>query len=196
VPLAAHFPEPYCRTRVRVRAEAFIPECLHLGPRSCELPVRVIEPFDFLPEEQVLQRWPMLTRTELRRARKASPPRISFYAFPKKSGGPCYTPEQVQAYIDATYLRAGQCDQSRNLPSSQALSNPPSGSRSADTTSAVNTSIVAAPGTPAAMTPELAASAAEALAQRILSRRKSSSQHSSPRPRNVVERACRTRTSS
>jgi hypothetical protein len=140
--------------------------------------VRVIEPLEFLTEEQVLQRWPMLTRAELRRARKANPPKISFYTFPKKTTGPCYTPEQVQAYIDVTYLRAGQGDQSRNRPSHQALSSPLSASRLADTTSTGSTLPEAAPGTPAGMTPELATSAAEALAQRILSRRKSSSQHS------------------
>jgi hypothetical protein len=104
--------------------------------------VRVIEPLEFLTEEQVLQRWPMLSRAELRRARKANPPKISFYAFPTKTTGPCYTPEQVQAYIDATYLRAGQCDQSGNRTSSQARSSPLSGLRSVDTTSADSTSPV------------------------------------------------------
>ena len=56
-------------------------------------------------ENEVLERWPMLTKAELRRARRANPPRIEFYSFRKKSGGPRYTPEQVQSYIDRTYLR-------------------------------------------------------------------------------------------
>jgi hypothetical protein len=73
--------------------------------------MRVIDPADFLFENEVLERWPMLTKAELRRARRANPPRIEFYSFRKKSGGPRYTPEQVQSYIDHTYLRKSECPQ-------------------------------------------------------------------------------------
>ena len=69
----------------------------------------VIHPTDFLSEEEVLKRWPMLTRAELRRARRANPPKIEFYQFRKRTGGPCYTPEQVQRYIDRAYLRGAEC---------------------------------------------------------------------------------------
>jgi hypothetical protein len=141
--------------------------------------MRVIDPSDFLSEEEVLKRWPMLTRAELRRARNGTPPKIEFYAFAKKTGGPCYTPEQVQAYIDATYLRTKSCV-STSHPTDKDLMG---ASRSEDTTSISSTPIEVATGTPPGMTPELARCAAEALAQQILSRRKSSSRRSSLSPR-------------
>ena len=50
-----------------------------------------------------------LTAKELKRARKANPTRIGYYAFPKRQGGPCYTADQVQDYIDRTYLKAPAC---------------------------------------------------------------------------------------
>ena len=49
--------------------------------------MRVIDPADFLFENEVLERWPMLTKAELRRARRANPPRIEFYSFRKKAAG-------------------------------------------------------------------------------------------------------------
>jgi len=76
----------------------------------------VIDPANFLSEDEVLKRWPMLTKAELRRARRAHPPKIEFYAFRKKSGGPCYTAEQVQAYIDRSYLRVLKCQQNPGVP--------------------------------------------------------------------------------
>ncbi len=84
--------------------------------------MRVIDPADFLFENEVLERWPMLTKAELRRARRANPPRIEFYSFERKSGGPRYTPEQVQSYIDRTYLRISECPQLDSRAPHQALS--------------------------------------------------------------------------
>src|SRR5262245_7299462 len=66
-------------------------------------PMTIIDPSDLLSEEEVIARWRMLTRAELRRARKDGT--IEFYEFRKRSGGPCYTPQQVQGYLDRTYLR-------------------------------------------------------------------------------------------
>jgi hypothetical protein len=135
---------------------------------------------EFLSEQEVLKRWPMLTRGELRKARRANPPKIGFYAFAKKNGGPCYTVEQVQAYIDATYLRSSlQCR--AETQTANALN-------SADTTSKTRTRSVADIDTPAGMTPELAKSAAGVLVQRILNRPRSNSRHSSL-PRRSAQRS-------
>ena len=82
----------------------------------------VIDPTDFLSEDEVLSRWPMLTKAELRRARRANPPMIEFYSFRKKGGGPRYTPEQVQNYIDRTYLRKSEYQQINSRAPQQALS--------------------------------------------------------------------------
>jgi hypothetical protein len=140
--------------------------------------MRVINPSDFLSEEEVLKRWPMLSRSELRKARRANPPKIGFYAFAKKTGGPCYTPEQVQAYIDATYLRAGECKKRPDLPSlQQSLS---SDSSSEDTISTGRIPTGAVTGMPAGMTPELAKSAAAAFKRQISTKPRSSSLSSSP----------------
>ena len=65
----------------------------------------IISPSDYLTEDAILAHWPVLSRAELRRARKSNPPEIAFYDFPKRSGGPCCTAAQVQDYIDRTYLR-------------------------------------------------------------------------------------------
>src|SRR5262245_39667268 len=102
----------------------------------------------FLTEAVVLDSWPMLTKAELRRARKRG--MIGWYAF---RGGPCYTQEQVQRYIDDVYLRGPQC-------AAEAKASSPS----AATTSTSPTRTGAEAGTPAAMTPDLARSAAAALA--------------------------------
>ena len=59
---------------------------------------------DYIPEADVIARWPMLTAKELRKARKNH--LIEFYGF---RDGPCYTAEQVQSYIDRTYLKAASC---------------------------------------------------------------------------------------
>jgi hypothetical protein len=130
------------------------------------------DPGPLLPEAEVLKRWPILTPRELRRARKANPPRIAFYDIPKRQGGPCYTVIQVQEYIDRTYLRGASCQKSEATDS-----------RSETTTSSKPIPSVADPGTPADMTPELAMSAAEAFASKILSKPRSSSRSSSPKPR-------------
>src|SRR5262245_6277452 len=66
----------------------------------------IISPSDYLTEGAILAHWPVLSRAELRRPRKSNPPKIAFYDFPKRSGGPCCTATQVQDYIDRTYLRA------------------------------------------------------------------------------------------
>jgi hypothetical protein len=140
--------------------------------------MRVIDPADFLFENEVLERWPMLTKAELRRARRANPPRIEFYSFGKKSGGPRYTPEQVQSYIDRTYLRVSECQQVDSEAPQQA---PSSGgdSSSLATISSAPTQSISASGTLADMTPELAKSAAEALRQQISKRPRSGSRRSS-----------------
>ena len=141
--------------------------------------MRVISPSDFLSEGEVLKRWPMLTRSELRKARRANPPKIGFYAFAKRTGGPCYTPEQVQAYIDATYLRVGECEKRPDLLSLQQ-SPSSSGSSSEDTISTSRTPTAAVTGMPVGMTPELAKSAAAAFKRQISSKPRSSSLNSSP----------------
>jgi hypothetical protein len=138
----------------------------------------VIDPSDFLSEDEMLRRWPMLTEAELRRARRANPPRIEFYGFRKKGGGPRYTPEQVQSYIDRTYLRVSECRQIEGRAPQQALSS--SGdSNSAATISSARIPSILASGTLADMTPELAKSAAEVLRQQISKRPKSGSRRSS-----------------
>jgi len=97
--------------------------------------MRVI-PADFLFEKEVLERWPMLTKAELRRARRANPPRIEFYSFRKKSGGPRYAPEQVQSYIDRTYLRISECQQINSRAPQQTLSSSQDSSSAATISSA------------------------------------------------------------
>jgi hypothetical protein len=125
-------------------------------------------PEPLLFETAVLDRWPCLTARELRRARKANPPRIAYYDIPKRQGGPCYTATQVQEYIDRTYLREPPCQ-------NQAATD----SRSATTTSTSPIPSTEASGTPAGMTPELAQRAAEALAQQMRQRPRSGSPRSS-----------------
>ena len=121
------------------------PPCLRAADNA------MISPSDYLSEEAILARWPTLSRAELRRARKSNPPKIAFYDFPRRSGGPCCTPAQVQEYIDRTYLRMPECP--------GAIS---SDSRSATTTLIAPIPIAEAPGMLAGMTPELARHAAEA----------------------------------
>jgi len=142
--------------------------------------MRVIDPADFLFENEVLERWPMLTKAELRRARRAHPPRIEFYSFRKKSGGPRYTPEQVQSYIDRTYLRKSGCPQVNGKVTQQAVSSSADSSLAA-TISSVPIQSISDSGTLADMTPELARSAAEVLRQQISKRPKSKSRRSSRR---------------
>jgi hypothetical protein len=136
--------------------------------------MRVIDPADFLSEDEVLRRWPMLTKAELRRARGANPPKIEFYGFRNKSGGPRYTPEQVQTYIDRTYLRVSKCRLTDTEVPQQALSTS-ADSSSAATISSAHTQSILASGMLVDMTPELAKSAAEVLRQQISKRRKLSS---------------------
>src|SRR5215467_3412759 len=114
------------------------------------------QPEPLLFEAVVLDRWPCLTARELRRARRANPPRIAYYDIPKRQGGPCYTASQVQEYIDRTYLRGTTCQSVWE-----------SDSKSANTTSINLTPNVAESSTPADMTPELAQRAAEALARQM-----------------------------
>jgi hypothetical protein len=151
-----------------------------VGPSAVDrdFSMRVIDPADLLSEDEVLRRWPMLTEAELRRARRANPPRIEFYGFRKKGGGPRYTPEQVQSYIDRTYLRVSECQQIDSGAPQQALSS--SGdSNSAPTISSARIQSISASGMLADMTPELAKSAAEVLRQQISKRPKSGSRRSS-----------------
>ncbi|WP_284268264.1 hypothetical protein [Bradyrhizobium iriomotense] len=140
--------------------------------------MRVIDPADFLFENEVLERWPMLTKAELRRARRANPPRIEFYSFRKKSGGPRYTPEQVQSYIDRTYLRKFECPQINGKMTPQAV-NSSGDSSLAATISSVPIQSTSGSGTLADMTPELAKSAAEVLRQQISKTPKLGSRRSS-----------------
>src|SRR5262245_61556506 len=119
----------------------------------------IVSPSEYLTEDAILAHWPVLSRAELRRARKSNPPKIAFYDFPKRSGGPCCTAAQVQDYIDRTYLRAS-C-------------------KSSDSKSEITTSTAPIPtavesGMPAAMTPELAQRAAEVLKREMLKRPRSS----------------------
>ena len=139
----------------------------------------VIDPANFLSEDEVLSRWPMLTKAELRRARRANPPSIEFYDFRKRGGGPRYTPEQVQNYIDHTYLRKSECQPiNSGAPYYQARSSSGDSSLAATISSAPIRSISAS-GTLADMTPELTKFAAEVLRQQISRRPKSGSRHSS-----------------
>jgi hypothetical protein len=128
----------------------------------------IISSSEYLTEDAILAHWPVLSRAELRRARKSNPPKIGFYDFPKRSGGPCCTATQVQNYIDQTYLRA-PCKSSD--------------SKSEITTSTAPIPIAAEYGTPAAMTPELAQRAAEVLKREMLKRPRSSLRPSSLQPR-------------
>ena len=137
----------------------------------------VIDPANFLSEDEVLKRWPMLTKAELRRARRARPPKIEFYAFRKNSGGPRYTAEQVQAYIDRSYLRVLKCQQNPGVP--QQAPSKSLDSNLGDTISSAPIQSISASGTLADMTPELAKSAAEVLRQQISKRPKSGSRRSS-----------------
>jgi hypothetical protein len=76
----------------------------------------VIDPADLLSEDEVLRRWPMLTKAELRRARRATPPKIEFYGFRKKSGGPGIRQSKCRAtltlhilgYLNARNWAAGR----------------------------------------------------------------------------------------
>jgi hypothetical protein len=140
---------------------------------------RAIEPEDYLSEQAVLAKWPMLTAKELKKARKYKA--IEFYAF---RSGPCYTAEQVQLYIDQTYLQQGEpCEapEDRPLPS---LPSPPSGQQMSHSSSTASISTAhiqnaAVLSMPAGMTPELAASAAELLRQRTGKTPRSGSRRSS-----------------
>lgn len=144
----------------------------------------VIPPEEYLTEADVLARWPMLKRSEIRRARKANPPLIAFYAFHKAGGGPRCTASQVQEYIDRTYLRGGAC---------QSVAAPADDSRSATTISISPTLTEAVPGTHAAMSPDLMLSAAKVLRQQILNKQNSSSRPSSPPRRKEAPHKARLR---
>ena len=116
-----------------------------------KLPIPTIELFG---EDAILSAWPMLTSTELRKARKIGA--LTFYAF---ASGPHYTVEDVEAYISEKYRTCRK----RTKP----LTDGPM----APTTLIAPIPSEAVPGTPAGMTPELAQSTGEAFAQQILSRR-------------------------
>ncbi len=145
-------------------------------------PMRAIDPVDYLDEAAVLARWPMLTAKELKKARKLKT--IEFYAF---RSGPCYTAEQVQSYIDQTYLRKGEsCEAPEDrpqplVPSPQSVQ-PMSHSSSTGSTSIAPTPHAAVLSMPAGMTPELAASAVELLRQRTGKMPRSGSRRSSSPP--------------
>lgn len=150
---------------------------------------RPINPSDYLPEADVTARWPMLTAKELRKARRKQ--LIEFYGF---RDGPCYTAEQVQSYIDRTYLKGTPCaavpspqaSQPSPIPQPQQEFRPTTPSRSEAFTSIVPTGTEADSSTPAGMTPEMVLSAVGLLTQRIGKRRKSPSLPSSfppPQPK-------------
>lgn len=136
-----------------------------------------INPSDYLTEAQVIEEWENLFDARaLRRARRRR--EIDFYAFP---AGPCYTARQVQCWLDRTYLRSA-CEAEPH-PAPPALpAIPESAGNMAGTISTSPTPTEAVPGTPADTTSEVERFAAEACAQRILSRRSARSSGSSPRP--------------
>jgi hypothetical protein len=115
-------------------------------------PPRPTDGSQLLTETAVLERWPQLTARELRRARKANPPRIAFYDFPLRQGGPCYTAAQVWEYLDRTYLKTApsphiSASDANSLTASLSLSEP------------------------SAITPELEEQAVEAIIRNIRLRR-------------------------
>jgi hypothetical protein len=57
----------------------------------------------YLPETDVLARWPMLSDKELRQARRKH--QLTFYAF---ASGPHYTAADVEAFIDRKYRRSAE----------------------------------------------------------------------------------------
>jgi hypothetical protein len=132
---------------------------------------QILQPVDYLDEAQVLARFP-LTKRELRRARRNN--LIGHYAFAARVGGACYTAEQVQDYINRTYLRTATPCRDAATASSD--------SRSATITSPSPTPTTSASGTPAGMTPELAQRAGEVLRQQISRPRRSRLPLSSPPP--------------
>jgi hypothetical protein len=118
----------------------------------------------------------MLTAKELRKARKNEA--IAFYAF---RGGSCYTVEQVQRYINRTYLKGAPCDAQEptrqpesNLQQQPAQVAPMNPSKLEGSISTGRTATVVDSSMPAGMTLELAASAVELLGQQIGRKRKSS----------------------
>lgn len=135
----------------------------------------------YLTESDVIQRWPMLDAKELKRARKKE--QIMFYNF---RSGPCYTAEQVQEYIDKTYLKGTPCESNQPLPQdlsrSQQLPQPTRLSNLEASISTGHTRTEEATSMPAGMTPELAASAVNLLAQRTGRKPKSSLPRSSSPP--------------
>jgi hypothetical protein len=96
----------------------------------------------------------------------------------EKQRASLYAREQVQSYIDRTYLRISECQQLDSRASQQALSSSEDSSSAATISSAPIQSISAS-GVLADMTPELAKSAAEVLRQQISKRPKSGSRRSS-----------------
>jgi hypothetical protein len=138
----------------------------------------VIAPNDYIPEVDVIARWPMLTAKELRRARKNE--LIGFYNF---KNGPCYTAEQVQSYIDQTYLKGKPCAARSQQPESQPnrAPLPTKPLKSEGSISTGRTLPEAGSSMPAGMTPDLALSAVAHLGQRIGRRQKLNSLPSSSR---------------
>lgn len=137
----------------------------------------VISPDDFLPEQAVIDRWPIIKPSALRGARRRGD--IDYYQFP---AGVHYTAQQVQAWLDRSFLR-------RARPTDAApTATPPmteSDGSSADTISTSPIATVAEAGTPAgmrALPPDLALSVAEASAQRILAKQSGGSSRLSPKP--------------
>lgn len=123
----------------------------------------------------------MLTDKELRRARRKQ--LIEFYDFRQ---GPCYTAEQVQDYIDRTYLKGTSCAAPSQQDSPPTPPSPPPHpkvltipSRSAGSILTDLTQPEADSSMPAGMTPELASCAVKLLAQRIGKKRKPNSLPSS-----------------
>lgn len=140
--------------------------------------IKALDPETYISEADVAARWPMLSEKELRKARRKQ--LIDFYNF---KIGPCYTAEQVQSYIDRTYLRGASCA----APSQQVSSQEPpqrfppqmNPLKSEASTSTDHTPSEADSSMPAGMTPALALSAVELLAQRIGKRPRSNSLPSS-----------------
>lgn len=124
---------------------------------------------DYIPEPEVLAEWPMLSHSELRRARKRQD--ISFFSFP---AGPHYLEADVQAYLDRKYRK---CAAEPTNPSQ-------TGGPIMAITSTNHIPIGEDSGTPAGMTPGAESFAAEVFAQAILTRPRNSSSSSPARRRS------------
>ncbi len=66
----------------------------------------------FITEAEVIETWPMIPATDVRRARRKGD--LPFYQFP---GGPHYRAKDVEAFIERTYRRGPPAAQTPGAPS-------------------------------------------------------------------------------